>query len=114
MNKYKAKRTTVDGITFASQGEARRYQELKLLERAGAISYLERQQRYPLAVNGQAICDYVADFVYFDPVRQKWIVEDFKGVRTPEYRLKAKLMRACHGITILETGGQKKSPRRAA
>lgn len=107
MTKYNAKRTTVDGITFASQKEARRYQELKLLERAGKIHSLELQRRYPLKVEGELICTYVADFVYGESdgttiksaVR---IVEDTKGFQTREYKIKKKLMKAIYGIEIQE------------
>ncbi len=114
MSKYRAKRTTVDGLTFDSMGEARRWQELKLLARAGEIRHLERQIPYALKVKGIYICDYIADFRYFDCVRQERIVEDFKGFRTAEYLLKRKLMLACHGITILETGKRSKPRKRAA
>ncbi|MBS6476088.1 MAG: DUF1064 domain-containing protein, partial [Clostridiales bacterium] len=46
MQKYRSKKTTVDGITFDSRREAARWQELKLLERAGSITELERQVSY--------------------------------------------------------------------
>lgn len=109
-NKYGAVRTTVDGVTFHGKGEAKRYHELRLLERAGEISALNRQVTFPLTVNGVRICDYVADFSY---VRQGVLfVEDFKGVRTAEYRLKKKLMRAVHGVEIHETGTQRRTRRR--
>ena len=102
MTKYGAKRTEVDGVVFPSRGEARRWQELQLLLRAGEISNLRRQVKYPLTVNGVKVADYVADYVYDE--RGAEVVEDWKGVRTPVYKLKAKLMRAVHGITIRETG----------
>lgn len=101
MSKYHARPKTVDGIWFHSTKEANRYQELMLLSKAGQITSLEFQPKYDLIVNGLKICTYVADFRYkeFGQV----VVEDVKGVRTPVYRLKAKLMLACHGIEILET-----------
>jgi uridine kinase len=99
--KYSNKITVVDGIKFRSKREAKRYSELKLLERTGAIRDLQRQVKYELAINGQKICDYIADFVYRTNHQQ--IVEDSKGFRTYEYKLKAKLMKAIHGIDILET-----------
>lgn len=107
-NKYRAVRTTVDGIKFASKREARRYQELKMLERAGAIEDLRCQVPYDLTVNGQKIGRYVADFEYTalqtDPIKDwRAVVEDVKGMKTPVYNLKKKLMRAIHGIEILET-----------
>jgi dsDNA-binding SOS-regulon protein len=66
MSKYGAVRTEVDGISFASKKEARRYSELKLLERAGEIADLQLQPRFPLTVNGVRVCTYVADFQYRD------------------------------------------------
>jgi len=99
----KAKRTA-DGILFASMKERKRYQELKLLEAAGAVRYLELQVHYPLVVNDIKVATYVADFRYIDAATGRRIVEDSKGYRkTPGYKLKKKLMKACHGIDILET-----------
>ena len=102
MTKYHGQPTTIRGVRFASKGEARRYQELCLLMQAGVIEGLEIQVKYPLTVNGVKIADYVADFRYTEDGRT--VVEDFKGMRTPAYRLKRKLMQAIHGIEILETG----------
>jgi len=101
--KYNAIITHVDGHTFASRAEARRYQELKLLERAGEIQNLTLQPRYKLVVNGVLICHYIADFLYLDVATNRMITEDVKGVRTAVYRIKRKLMRACYGIDVLET-----------
>lgn len=106
MNKYRAKRTTVDGISFHSKGEAKRYQELLLLERAKEIRGLKRQVKFPLSVEGQLVCTYVADFTYFDIRNRIGVVEDFKGVRTAEYKLKARLFEILHGRPILETGSR--------
>lgn len=102
-HKYGAKPTTVDGIRFASKFESERYGYLKSLERAGVVRSLQLQPRYKLAVNGVLICTYVADFSY---EREKqdgtWepIVEDAKGVETPEFKLKKKLMQAVLSIEI--------------
>jgi hypothetical protein len=100
-SKVKSKYGNVRTNGFASKKEAARYQELKLLEKAGEIGKVVCQRRYPLRVNGQLICTYVADFVYDDG--RTVIVEDCKGVRTSIYKLKTKLMKAIYGITILET-----------
>ena len=104
MSKYHAKRTEVDGIVFDSRGEARRWVDLQLLEHAGMITELRRQVKYKLEVNGLKVCDYVADYTYFE--RGRYVVEDFKSpaTRTPVYRLKRKLMFALLGIEIFETG----------
>src|ERR1700739_3349038 len=90
--KYGARRTTVDGITFDSAAEARRYGELKLLERAGEISGLELQPEFPFLVKGKVIFKYVADFSYWDG--RSRVTEDVKGFRTKEYILKRKLIEA--------------------
>ena len=97
-NKYNAKKTSVDGITFDSKAEARRYQELKLLERGGVIRNLELQPKYELMpafvdVTGkkQRAMHYVADFRYVDE-RGVTVVEDVKGVETAVFKLKRKLM----------------------
>ncbi len=107
-NKYGAKAVMVDGLRFHSKGEAKRWQELQVLERLGKITHLERQVEYPLKVNGFLIGKYVADFVYLQE-GGAWAVtvEDFKGVITDTYRLKKKLMWAIHGIDILETGARR-------
>lgn len=96
-HKYAAKATVVDGIRFASKKEARRYSELKLLERGGRITNLRRQVRFKLV---QTVA-YVADFVYVDD-HGKEVVEDVKGYRTREYQAKRRLMADQHAITIRE------------
>ena len=100
-NKYRNQRTEVDGIAFASKREAKRYSELKLLERAKVIKDLELQIRFPLKVNSELICTYVADFVYTENGQQ--VVEDSKGHKTREYILKKKLMRALYQTEIKES-----------
>src|SRR5262245_60447535 len=69
--KFGAIRVEVDGIKFASRKEARRYGELRVLERAGEISALRCQPRYPIVINGTAVkypsgraLEYVGDFSY--------------------------------------------------
>lgn len=99
-SKYNNVKTTVDRITFDSKKEAARYQELKLMERAGIISELELQPEYELSVNNKPVCKYRADFAYIrDGVR---IVEDVKGLKTDVYRIKNKLMKAIYNIEIKE------------
>lgn len=100
--KYKNIKTVADGIVFDSQKEARRYGELRLLERAKEISGLQLQPRFPIVINGVKVCTYVADFGYVDHTGSP-IVEDVKGMKTPIYNLKKKLMKAVHGIDIRET-----------
>lgn len=108
MNKYRAKKTEIDGIRFDSQKEALRYRELKLLEKAGEITELKRQVEFVLIPqqkrNGKVVerrCSYFADFVYHDKDGEM-IVEDTKGVRTPDYIIKRKLMLQLFDIKVVE------------
>lgn len=100
-NKYNAVKKTVDNITFDSTKEANRYSELKLLLRAGIIKDLTLQFRYDFVVNKILIGYYLADFRYLE--NGKLVVEDSKGVRTPVYKLKKKMMKAIYDIDIFET-----------
>lgn len=108
-NKYHANKTTVDGVTYDSQKEAYRAQELKLLERAGEIKNLRCQVPYELIPkqrrkDGKAVRNmvYVADFVYEDAKTGETIVEDVKGFKTEKYKDKWKLMLWIHGIEVQE------------
>lgn len=103
MSKYKAIRTEVNGIKFASKAEAARYNELQFLAYKGIIQNCSRQVKYPLLVNGQKIGAYIADFVYTE--NGKTVVEDVKGFPTPLYRWKKKHMLAQYGIEITEIKG---------
>lgn len=106
-NKYRARKTTVDGITFDSKREANRYLVLKGMEEDGAIEGLRRQVRYELVpafdVDGTHYRPvyYVADFVYVEDGKE--VVEDVKGVRTDVYKLKSKLFARRYGMSIKET-----------
>jgi hypothetical protein len=103
VSKYHAQKETVDGITFASRKEAKRYRELKLLERANAITDLKLQVPFPLihkSKYGREV-KYIADFVYTED--GKTVVEDTKGYRTDVYKIKRRLMQELYSITIKET-----------
>lgn len=108
-NKYHAKKTTVNGITFDSRKEAKRWLELKRMERTGAIKDLQRQVRFELipafdvAGRHYRATIYVADFVYTDTVTGEEVVEDCKGYRTSVYRLKAKMFAHRYGVSICES-----------
>ena len=101
-SKYHSKKTEVYGISFDSKKEAGRYQELLLLERAKKITDLELQPRFDLVVNDQKIGFYKADFRYTDIKTGDSVVEDVKGMKTPVYNLKRKLVKALYGIDIVE------------
>lgn len=108
-NVIQAKRTTVDGITFDSKKEADRYLVLKQMETEGLISDLILQPEYlllPKQVDADGRClerslSYRADFSYTRD--GETVVEDVKGFRFPEYRIKRKLMLYFHGIQVYET-----------
>lgn len=119
-NKYRNKKIQVNGETFDSMKELRRWRDLKLLEKAGEITELRRQVPFELLPNqrepdkigprggrkpGRTIerkAVYVADFVYRDRAGQE-VIEDCKGMRTKEYILKRKLLLFRFGIRILES-----------
>lgn len=107
-NKYGAiKTTTYDGITHDSKKEAQRWCVLKLLEKAGEITDLQRQVRYEIIpkVGNHRATYYVADFVYKEKDGTV-VVEDTKSVATANnqaFRLKEKLMLYVHGIEIKKT-----------
>jgi hypothetical protein len=101
--KYGNRKTVVDGITFASAKEAKRYGELKLLERGEYLSDLRVQPRYDFVIGGLKVCTYVADFAYMTAMGER--VEDVKSEATrklPVYRIKRKLMKAVHNIDVVE------------
>ena len=126
-NKYYAEKVTIDGETFDSRKEARRWQELQLLLRAGKIYDLRRQVKFELipaqfesypryGKKGQRIkdgqtcveqaCNYYADFVYLEDGHV--VVEDVKGYRDPrsaayaKFVIKRKLMLERFGVRVRE------------
>lgn len=126
-NKYYAEKVTIDGETFDSRKEARRWKELQLLLRAGKIYDLRRQVKFELipaqfksypryGKKGQRLkdgqtcveqaCNYYADFVYLEDGHL--VVEDVKGYKDPrsvpyaKFVIKRKLMLWIHGIKIRE------------
>ena len=118
MSKYRNKKCVVDGMVFDSVKEKNRYGVLKALEDAGEIQGLRRQvefllipeQREPdtVGVRGgvhrgkllERKVVYIADFTYFKG--DEYIVEDVKGMRTPDYVLKRKLLLHIYGFRVRE------------
>lgn len=118
--KYGNKKAKHDGMIFDSRRERNRYIILSALQRAGEISDLRMQVTYELLPAiyemeekqlktkvkmvqrcAQRAVHYIADFVYKDKEGNE-VVEDVKGLRTKEYLLKKKMMRALLGIQIKE------------
>lgn len=105
--KYKNQKILIDDMKFDSKKEAKRFCELKLMEKANIISDLQRQVKYVLIPkqkkDGKVIereCSYIADFVYME--NGETIVEDTKGFKTKDYIIKRKLMLSVYGIRIKE------------
>lgn len=105
---HNIKTMTSDGIEHDSQAEAKRWIQLKLLERAGEIKDLQRQVKYvliPSQKEGKKTvereCSYIADFVYTDK-QGNTVVEDTKGFKTKDYIIKRKLMLWVHKIKLKE------------
>lgn len=111
MNKYNARKTIADGIKFDSRKEAKRYVELKEMERKGLIKGLQLQVPFELVPSFTIIIDgkkkkrrnmkYIADFVYYE--NNEKVVEDVKGRKTDVYKLKKKIFEYKYKITIKET-----------
>ena len=106
-SKYHARKTSVDGIEFDSAKEAKRYTRLRDMEDEGKIQHLRLQVPFELVPSFE--CDgvkyrgmkYVADFVYVRDGKQ--VVEDCKGFKTAEYKLKKKLMAFINHVNIEES-----------
>ena len=99
-NKYRNKKTEIDGIRFDSMREAVRFRELKLLELTGEIIHLELQPKFDIVPsvkwNGKTLRKrvYVADFKYYEAQTGRFVVEDVKSKITavnPVYTLKRQL-----------------------
>lgn len=121
MNKYRNKKVVYNGIKFDSKKEADRYKYLLMLKNAGIITDLELQKEFVLIpsqrepdgvgkrggkIKGRVIerkVSYIADFVYKKD--GELVVEDTKGMLTPDYVIKRKLLLYLHGIRISEIRG---------
>ena len=108
MTKYRNKKLTTPDGTFDSQREYKRWCELKLLQKAGKISQLQRQVKYVLIPRQkrddgtfERPVTYTLDFEYFEDGRTR--AEDSKGCRTQQGILRRKMMLHFHGISVRET-----------
>lgn len=104
--KYANQRIEIDGQAFDSKAEARYWGVLQMRLKAGEISNLRRQVVYELApavvIAGRKRppLRYIADFVWEEGGRE--VVADVKGCVVDVFRVKRHLMKAVHGIDILE------------
>lgn len=102
-NKYGAKKCTIDGISFDSLAEGRRYTHyLKPLLLAGEIEDLQFHPKFTIEINGKKVCSVVLDFQYFKISIQDTVYEDVKSVATATAlsKLKRKLIEAQYGIEV--------------
>lgn len=97
--KYNNVKVEIDGIKFDSKREAKRYSELKLMEKGKVIDGLQLQVPFELipsqkgGLRKELPMKYIADFVYYDTEKRKTVIEDTKGVKTKDYVIKRKLMK---------------------
>lgn len=91
-NKYGAKKTIVDGITFDSKAEAARYCQLMKMQKDGEIRALIIKPKYLLAAG----IKFTPDFAYLLTRDNKRVVEDVKGMVTRDFKLRAKLFKDMH------------------
>jgi hypothetical protein len=97
--KYRNTPTMIGMMRFDSKGEAARFEALKLLLRAGQITELKRQVPFHLyGKNGARICTLRVDFTYLEAGKQ--VAEDFKGVETKDFKIKAKLFHDNYGSDV--------------
>ncbi len=111
-NKFNAQKIELDGMTFDSKKEHKRYIELKAMQQRGEIFGLELHTKFELAPKtklegekrAKPALRYFADFTYYN-TRGEYIVEDVKSAATRKlasYRNKKHLMSTVHGISIIE------------
>lgn len=94
MNKYGAQKVAIDGYTFASKAEARRYDELRWLAIGKQIRDLSVHPSWPLTINGVTIGRFTGDFSYFEA--GKLVCEDVKGVISEAASLRMRVFLALY------------------
>ncbi|MFW1892141.1 DUF1064 domain-containing protein [Acinetobacter geminorum] len=111
-NKFNASKIKLDGMTFDSNKEFKRYIELKAMQQRAEIFNLQHHTKFELAPKTKfegekrtkPALRYYADFTYFT-ADGAFVVEDVKSVVTrklPSYRNKKHLMKTVHGIDVRE------------
>ena len=96
-NKYHNHPTTVDGIRFASKREARYYEQLKIRQQLGEVSYFLRQVAIHLPGGTRLVVDFQVHFT--DPELKPDYV-DAKGRETPAFRIKKREIEHHYPIQI--------------
>lgn len=100
LSKYRNAKTEINGIRFDSKAEARYFTHLKDRESKGEVHSVQLQRPYALTINGYLVSTYKADFTFWDDAEKRERVIDVKGVITPEFRIKSKMMKAIYGIDV--------------
>ena len=107
-NKFGAKKCACHaGHGHASKAEARRCNELALLQRAGTIRELRQQPQFWFVIDGRQVkheggrrVGYKADFAYFEG--ETHVVEDVKGnYRDDAWTLRKAIFRALFPDIVL-------------
>lgn len=102
--KFNANGRHINGTWFASEAEAERFLQLQEMLEAGKIGDLRVQVHFDLVVNNAKICGYRSDFAYWvldeqgRPTRE--VIEDVKGMETPEFKIKLKLFNATQPVPL--------------
>jgi hypothetical protein len=112
--KYGAQPTeSSDGKRFPSKAEARRYEELRLMQQQGIITDLVLHPRWRFIINGQLLRTmsgraliYTADTSYQRD--GALVVEDVKGMLTRDAEIRIALMAVVHGIEVQLIGRRRK------
>lgn len=106
--KYNNIKVEHNGRKFDSIHEMQTAKELELLKKAKdpavKIIKIDYQTRFPLIVNDVKVCVYIADFVVTRANGKVDVIDSKSEItaKLPVYRLKKKLMLACHNIDIIE------------
>lgn len=104
-SKFGNVRGQIDGLTFDSQAEGRRYLALRDRQARGEISALTVHPTYRFEHAGVKIGRYTPDFSYVE--NGQTVVEDVKSkpTKTEAYGLRKRLMLAFYGLTVVEVTG---------
>jgi hypothetical protein len=111
--KYRNVKAEVGGLRFDSRAEGHYWLKLRDREARNEIYDLHRQVSFPLftAVAGHRdvmrvlVCEYLADFVYFEAGQRHVVDVKRKATQTAVYRLKRKWLELQDGIVIEEVSG---------
>lgn len=96
-HKFNAVRIEADGIKFPSKKEAKYYLKYKALQEAGEIIFFLRQVPFYLSGGVKYVCDFQ---IFWTDGTVEFI--DVKGMKTPVYTAKKKMVEATYPIKITE------------